>query len=175
VWGTTSAVDLEATSPKDLGGWRFLVPLEPSTERAVEWKLAPANHIAGKLLALDGKTPLGNVVVELVKPEEDRQSRREESRTESQKAEVRSQKPSQSLVTSAATNRVLSLPRDGNYAMRRPIFSAISPKLWRVGTTRRRLRGIQRFHLRRGATSSIDGSSFHNRNQGSHRRIRVFP
>jgi ligand-binding sensor domain-containing protein len=65
-------VDLAATSPHGLGGWRFELLLTPGTERTLEWTLTPAVNIAGKLLALDGKTTLDHAVVELVRPEEPR-------------------------------------------------------------------------------------------------------
>src|SRR5260221_12301244 len=68
IWTTAESVDLEATGPKDSGGWRVGVPLTQFGERTVDWQLKPAYHIAGKVQALDGKTPLGSVVVELVQP-----------------------------------------------------------------------------------------------------------
>ncbi|MHB8520022.1 MAG: LamG-like jellyroll fold domain-containing protein [Limisphaerales bacterium] len=116
VRGAISAVDIEATSPDGLGGWRFGVPLIPGTEQTVEWRLAPAVNIAGKLLALDGKTPLDHVVMELARPEEDRSSRRKEALTPSSAFPVSPSALDLNRASAATTNRVLHLPRGGSYA-----------------------------------------------------------
>jgi PAS domain S-box-containing protein len=70
VWTTASAVDLVASSTNDFGGWQLSVPVTPHTARTNEWKLGRATHIAGRAVALDGKTPHASLVVELVRPEE---------------------------------------------------------------------------------------------------------
>ncbi len=64
--------------------------------------LKPAINIAGRATALDGKTPHASLVVELVQPN-DGSSRREEAGT------LQSRGNQASLLTSAATNRVLTL------------------------------------------------------------------
>jgi signal transduction histidine kinase/CheY-like chemotaxis protein/ligand-binding sensor domain-containing protein/protocatechuate 3,4-dioxygenase beta subunit len=70
VWTTAAAVDLVASGTNDLGGWQLAVPLNPQSERTHVWKLGPAIHLAGRALALDGKTPHAALVVELVRPVE---------------------------------------------------------------------------------------------------------
>ncbi|MSU62494.1 MAG: response regulator [Pedosphaera sp.] len=114
VWTTAPAVDLVATGTNDLGGWRLSVPITPYIERTNFWKLGRATHIAGRAVALDGKTPHSSLVVELVKPDGG-SSRGDEALTEN--AESRKQKAEieLSLLTSAATNRVLQLASDGSY------------------------------------------------------------
>src|SRR6185436_18237901 len=98
------------------GGWRFQVPLTPFAERKEQWSLTPAVHIAGKLLALDGKTPLDNVVVELVQPEGSRSSRAKEAPTSNSAFRAPRSALIQSVVTSpATTNRVLQLDGNGSY------------------------------------------------------------
>ena len=57
VWTTAPAVDLEASGTNNLGGWRLSVPITPYTERTNDWKLGRTTHIAGRAVALDGKTP----------------------------------------------------------------------------------------------------------------------
>ena len=116
---TAPTVDLQAIGPGDLGDWQR-VELNPTNRwQSLDWMLKPALHVAGKLTALDGKTPLANVVVELVQPEgadaETRSSRREEAQTS--KSEFRNQKSEieVSLLTSAATNRVLQLDGTNSY------------------------------------------------------------
>ncbi len=70
VWTAARAVDLVASASNDLGGWRFAVPITPYVEQTNAWKLGPAIHLAGRAVALDGKTPHANLVLELVQPEE---------------------------------------------------------------------------------------------------------
>jgi signal transduction histidine kinase/DNA-binding response OmpR family regulator len=101
IWTNVATVDLHATTAGDLGDWRFEVPLEPFTARTIEWVLQPAIHLGGKLAALDGRTPIGQVVLELLRPAG--------TEDQNQKAETKIQK-------SQSTNGVLHLPRDGSYA-----------------------------------------------------------
>ena len=104
---TAPTVDLQAIGPGDLGDWQR-VELNPTNRwQSLDWMLKPALHVAGKLTALDGKTPLPNVVVELVQPEGLPSS--------TSNSELRTPNSSQSLLTSAATNRVLQLDGDGSY------------------------------------------------------------
>ncbi|PYI80883.1 MAG: hypothetical protein DME26_20780, partial [Verrucomicrobia bacterium] len=70
VWTTERAVDLVAIATNDLGGWRFAFPVTPYTEQTNIWKLGPAIHLAGRAVALDGKTPHSALVVELVEPDD---------------------------------------------------------------------------------------------------------
>jgi hypothetical protein len=100
VWTMAPAVDLVATGTNDFGGWQTNVPVTPYALRTNVWKLGPAIHLAGRAVALDGKAPHANLVVELVQPEDG--SRRREEAELSNRNEVR-------LLTSAATNRVLGL------------------------------------------------------------------
>jgi len=106
VWTAAQSVDLEATSPKGLAGWRPGVPLNQNGEQAVDLVLKPAVNIAGRATALDGKTPHASLVVELVRLN-DGSSRREEALTS--KSEIQA-----SLLTSSATNRVLTLEGSTN-------------------------------------------------------------
>jgi hypothetical protein len=69
VWTTASNVDVVATGTNDFGGWLLSVPITPYTERAHDWPLGRASQIAGHAVALDGKTPHGQLVVELVRLE----------------------------------------------------------------------------------------------------------
>ncbi len=110
VSGVIPFVDLEATGTNGLGGWRLGVALKPGEEQIIEWPLTAASDIGGKLLALDGKTPLNQVVVELVTPEDNTGVPSSDSAVHSPQSEL-----DQSLVTSAATNRVLSLPSPGSF------------------------------------------------------------
>ena len=65
---TAPAVDLQVLGAGDLADWQR-VELNPTNHwHDLDLKLKPALHVAGKLTALDGKTPLPNVVVELVQP-----------------------------------------------------------------------------------------------------------
>jgi PAS domain S-box-containing protein len=109
VWTNVSSVDLHATAPGELGGWRLAVPVQPFTEQTLDWVLPPAVHISGKLTALDGRTPLSQIVVELVRPA-GAEARGQRTEGGGQKPEFRSQKSEIGL------NGVLHLPRDGSYA-----------------------------------------------------------
>ena len=75
VWTNALAVDLVASGTNDLGGWQFAVPITPYAERTNVWKLGPAIHLAGRAVALDGKTPHAALVVELVQPDESNEGR----------------------------------------------------------------------------------------------------
>ena len=68
VWTRSAAVDLVASGSNDLGGWRLAVPITPYTERTDSWKVGPAIRLAGRAVALDGKTPHVGLVLELVQP-----------------------------------------------------------------------------------------------------------
>jgi signal transduction histidine kinase/CheY-like chemotaxis protein/ligand-binding sensor domain-containing protein len=82
VWTPASAVDLVASGANGLGGWQFAVPITAYSERTTLWKLGPAIQLAGRVLALDGKTPQPRVVVELVRPErEDSDNTQREEQT----------------------------------------------------------------------------------------------
>jgi signal transduction histidine kinase/ligand-binding sensor domain-containing protein/DNA-binding NarL/FixJ family response regulator len=70
VWTTSGIVNLAGSSTNGLIGSRPDVLISQYAERAVEpLVLRPELHITGKLTALDRKTPLGSVVLELVRPE----------------------------------------------------------------------------------------------------------
>ncbi len=108
VWGAMPSVDLQATGTNELGGWRLGVRLRPGEEQVIEWPLTPANNVGGRLMALDGKTPLDHVVVEMVSPEGD-------SGTPASAVSSGSSALNRSPASAAATNRVLSLPTHGSY------------------------------------------------------------
>jgi signal transduction histidine kinase/ligand-binding sensor domain-containing protein/DNA-binding response OmpR family regulator len=115
IWNTAESVDLEATGPQGLGGWRIGVPLVHYGSRTVDWVLRPAIHIAGRANALDGKTLHAALVVELVQPDEGGSSRGDEALIS--KSEIRNPKSEidQSLLTSPATNGVLQLDGKASY------------------------------------------------------------
>jgi signal transduction histidine kinase/ligand-binding sensor domain-containing protein/CheY-like chemotaxis protein len=104
LWTTAESVDLEATGPQDLGGWRMGVPLTRFGERTLDWQLKPATHIAGKVQALDGKA-LGSVVLELVQPV----SPAVAAETSTASEDALSRAP-------VTANGVLNIPSDGSYA-----------------------------------------------------------
>jgi len=101
VWTSAPALDLAASGPNDLGGWQLAVPIAPYVERTIQWKLRPAIHLAGRATALDGKTPHGSLVVELVQPDDGSSGKAESGK---QRAEL-----DQSRLEPAATNGVLRL------------------------------------------------------------------
>ncbi len=108
-----SVVELQVSAPGDLGDWQRL-ELNPTNRwHDLDWTLKPALHVAGKLTALDGKTPLPNVVVELVQPPgantDLSSSRGNEAPSSIPNSQLPAPNSSQSLLTSAATNRVLTL------------------------------------------------------------------
>ena len=105
VWTAAESVDLDATSPKGLAGWRPGVRLNPNGDQTVDLVLKPAIKIAGRATALDGKTPHASLVVELVQPAE-------KSEVRSQKSEIERSLPRSA--GSAATNRVLTLDGSTN-------------------------------------------------------------
>ncbi len=96
------AIELAASSPADLVGSRTAIPITPYAEQTADLVLKPSLHLSGKAVALDGKTPHVQMVIELVRPEAASSSRGDE-------APSLIPNPSQSLLTSAATNRVLQL------------------------------------------------------------------
>ncbi len=111
------SVDLEATGARGLGGWRVGVPLIHHGERTVEWLLRPAIHIAGRVQALDGKTPLGSVVVELVEPEREIAGFGDRTLTPALSRRMgEGARRAGEGATAIATNGVLNLPGDGSYA-----------------------------------------------------------
>ncbi|MBI2924385.1 MAG: response regulator [Verrucomicrobia bacterium] len=94
-------VDLAASTPADLVGSRAAIPIAPYGEQRIDLILKPALHVAGKAIALDGKTPHVQLVIELVQPEG----------AETLKSEI-----AQSGLASAATdNRVLQLNGEDSY------------------------------------------------------------
>jgi signal transduction histidine kinase/ligand-binding sensor domain-containing protein/CheY-like chemotaxis protein/protocatechuate 3,4-dioxygenase beta subunit len=120
VWTHARAMDLVASGSNDIGGWRLAVPITPYNQRVEPWKLGPPIHLTGRVVALDGKTPMANAVVELVHPQgaetESRRSRGEEAPSLTPNSELRTANSSQSLLTSAAANRVLELDGTNSYA-----------------------------------------------------------
>ncbi len=106
LWTTGESVDLEAGGEKNFGGWRMAIPLTRYGERTVDWELKPAIAFSGKVQALDGKTPLGSVVVELVQPKETQTGLEPAPRT-----------ATKAINAPSTTNGVLNLPRDGSYSV----------------------------------------------------------
>lgn len=109
-------VDLEATFPADLDDWRH-VEFEPDNHwLEMNWRLTTSLHVGGQLTALDGKTPMANVVVELVRPaggeSEFSGSGPDKVRSGNSQSPSGYPQPNQSLPAPVATNHVLHL--DGN-------------------------------------------------------------
>jgi PAS domain S-box-containing protein len=86
LWTSEPVVDLVASGTNDLGGWQLGVPVLPYGERTNLWKLGPALQIAGRAVALDGKTPHANLVLELLKLNEPGDTDKNEGSALSQKA-----------------------------------------------------------------------------------------
>ena len=101
VWTTAPTVDLVASGTNDIGGWLFSVPVTHYAERTNVWKLERTTRVAGRVVALDGKTPHPNLVVELVKLNETGANRRNDAPNGSQKPET--------------TNRVLHLEGNNSF------------------------------------------------------------
>jgi signal transduction histidine kinase/ligand-binding sensor domain-containing protein/DNA-binding response OmpR family regulator/protocatechuate 3,4-dioxygenase beta subunit len=107
------AVDLQVVAAGDLADWQR-VELNPTNRwHDLNWKLQPSLHVVGKLTALDGKTPLANVVVELVQPAAAETETDANAESGKQKAEM-DQRP----LAPGAANRVLQL--DGNIHLELP-------------------------------------------------------
>ncbi|HVR35382.1 MAG TPA: LamG-like jellyroll fold domain-containing protein, partial [Methylomirabilota bacterium] len=131
-------VDLVASGTNDFGGWQFSVPVTPHTGRTHVWRLGRMTHIAGRAVALDGRTPHGGLVVELVEPDDDQ--------TQSEEAPAESQNDGQRLLTSATTNRVLQLDGNNSYVELPPGFCAGLPAATVEGWVRwDRFRGQSHF------------------------------
>lgn len=107
------AVDLTGTAPNDLVSRRRALAITPHGQATADLILKPALHIAGKVVALDGKTPHVQLVVELVRPEATRSSQGDEALTSQSEFRIPNSEIGQ---TSAATNRVLALPGEGSHA-----------------------------------------------------------
>ena len=108
-----TAVDLQVLGTGDLGDWHRLILNPTNRWHELDWQLKPSLRVAGNLTGLDGKTPLANVVVELIQPAgaetESSSSRPEAVPSENPQSAIGNPKSGQSLLTSAATNRVLNL------------------------------------------------------------------
>ena len=120
VWTAASAVDLVASGTNDLRGWQVGVPITPYTERTNTWKLGPAIHLAGRAVALDGKTPHAALVVELVQPDSGG-GRTEKAESRNQKAEI-----DQSTRASPPPRRVLQLDGEGYLELPPNIFNDLT-------------------------------------------------
>ena len=103
-WTAASAVDLFASGANEIGGWQLAVPIEAYAEGTNIWKMGRAVHLAGRVTALDGKTPHAALVVELIQPNEDSQRRHETPNTGTQAPNFGPGRPAL-----AVTNHVLQL------------------------------------------------------------------
>jgi hypothetical protein len=112
-------VDLVATGPNGLGGWRFGVPVLTNQEVRIDWKLRPSIDVAGKVHALDGKTPLGSVVLELIRPNEASSIETDQgTKTARSESGLPNPKPGlepSPLASTLASNRVLHQSAAGSY------------------------------------------------------------
>ncbi|HAV64783.1 MAG TPA: hypothetical protein DCY13_20745, partial [Verrucomicrobiales bacterium] len=69
LWTTNTTVDLRTYTTNGLGGWKLAVPVAHNKETRLEpWELGRALDVFGRVVGLDGQTPLESVVVELVQP-----------------------------------------------------------------------------------------------------------
>jgi len=64
-----TAVEIEASGPTYLVATHSDVGITPYSLRTFDLVLKPALHIAGKVVALDGKSPHARLILELVRPE----------------------------------------------------------------------------------------------------------
>jgi signal transduction histidine kinase/DNA-binding response OmpR family regulator/ligand-binding sensor domain-containing protein/protocatechuate 3,4-dioxygenase beta subunit len=130
VWTRAPTVDLVASDTSGLGGWQIGVPIKPYSVRTITWKLGQSLGLGGRVVALDGKTPMADVVVELVQPAgagaESRSSRGEAALAETETSELRSQNANQSLLASAVKNRVLELDGKSYLALPTNIVAGLS-------------------------------------------------
>jgi PAS domain S-box-containing protein len=115
VWTTATAVDLFASSTNDFGGWQPSVAIDHYGERPYDWKLGHSVHVAGRAVALDGKTPHANLVVELLKLNAAGGAGRNEAGSEGQGSEAKSPNGDQHPVSATTANRVLMLDGTNSY------------------------------------------------------------
>ncbi|HYV27989.1 MAG TPA: LamG-like jellyroll fold domain-containing protein, partial [Candidatus Eisenbacteria bacterium] len=99
---SAESVDLTASAPKDLVASRSAIAISPYVQSSADLILKPALHIGGKVVALDGKTPHGQLVVELVRPA-------------GAEMELSSNPARLSSVRSSTGNRVLRLASTNSY------------------------------------------------------------
>jgi hypothetical protein len=99
---SAESIDLVATAPNDLIALQPAIAITPHGQRTADLILKPALHIAGKVVALDGKTPHVQLVVELVRPE-------------GAEMEVTSSLPRSNSIGSLTGNRVLRLKNHPSY------------------------------------------------------------
>jgi len=102
-------VDLAASSPADLVASRTAIPIVPYREQIIDLVLKPSLHVAGKVTALDGKTPLPSLVLELVQPAG------ADVESPGNRNEGKPVGAVESALRSANTNRVLRLTSSGSY------------------------------------------------------------
>jgi PAS domain S-box-containing protein len=121
VWTTSRMVNLAAFSTNNLSGSRREVLISPYAEREVEpLVLKPQFQIAGKLTALDRKTPLGSVVLELVRPEGAAETLGRSNTAEDRDLE------SKTGAVSGTSNHVLQLDGKNSYVeLPRDIFNGL--------------------------------------------------
>ena len=100
-----AAVDLAGTALNDFVGRRPALAITPHGEATADLILKPALHIAGKVVALDGKTPHVQLVVELVQPAG---SDQEFTANPARRSSIESGR-------SKAQNRILRLPSMNSY------------------------------------------------------------
>jgi signal transduction histidine kinase/ligand-binding sensor domain-containing protein/CheY-like chemotaxis protein len=102
---SAKALDLFATASGDLVAAQAEAALLPHGQRTVDLVLRAALHIAGKVVALDGKTPHARLVLELVRP----------AGAEMEFTSSPALTPSKESVPSKTGNRVLRLSSTNGY------------------------------------------------------------
>ena len=115
IWTTATAVDLFASSFNDFGGWQSAVPIDHYGERPYDWKLGHSLHVAGRAVALDGKTPHASLVVELVKLNAAGGTGRNGAPPEGQASEAKGPNGDQHPMSATTANRVLMLDGTNSY------------------------------------------------------------
>ena len=126
-------VDLAASTPSDLIGSRTAVPIAPYGEQSIDLILKPSLHIAGKVTALDGKTPHSQLVVELVQPDAASGSRGDEALTS--KSEIRNPKLVRAFLRRLLRTECCNwTEREATSNCRRTFSTTSTKRPWRAGS-----------------------------------------
>jgi len=118
LWTSERSIDLTASATNGLGGWKLGIPIQPNSEVALDpWALGPALDVAGRVVALDGTTPMANAVVELVRPEKGKLATIHEGGSDVLESPVDSTTGSRddSELTTRPANQVLRLDGQGSH------------------------------------------------------------
>jgi hypothetical protein len=111
---SAAAIDLVATAPNDLVASLRGVAITPYGQATADLTLKPSLHISGNVVALDGKTPHVQLVLELVQP----------AGAEMEFTSTPARTPPIESVRSPTGNRVLRLKNHPSYVELPPAFRA---------------------------------------------------